>query len=107
MTRHALACVQDKRYLGRTRIGSFSAASNVTGIKTDVHAIAVLLHQHNALACFDYAAAGPYVGIDMNPKGIPGAHIDAICLSMHKASCRSSHRCHLLIYAQGKLQELT
>jgi selenocysteine lyase/cysteine desulfurase len=43
------------------RIGSFSAASNVTGQKTPVHEVARLLHRHDAFACFDYAAAAPYV----------------------------------------------
>ena len=50
------------------KIGSFSAASNVTGIITDTCAIASLLHEHGALSCWDYAAvAAPYVDIDMNP----------------------------------------
>ncbi|MGZ4632750.1 MAG: aminotransferase class V-fold PLP-dependent enzyme, partial [Actinomycetes bacterium] len=49
------------------KIGSFSAASNVTGIVTDTRAIARLLHRHGALAFFDFAAAGPYVDIEMNP----------------------------------------
>src|SRR5439155_20755982 len=43
------------------RIGSFSAASNVTGILSDTRAIARLLHQHGALSLCDFAAAGPYV----------------------------------------------
>ena len=41
------------------RIGSFSAASNVTGIVTDTHTIADLLHQHDALSFWDFAAAAP------------------------------------------------
>ena len=45
------------------RIGSFSAASNVTGILTDTGAVARLLHAHGALSFWDYAAAGPYVPI--------------------------------------------
>ena len=49
------------------KIGSFSAASNVTGIITDVDAVATLLHRHGALSFWDYAAAGPYVDIEMNP----------------------------------------
>jgi selenocysteine lyase/cysteine desulfurase len=65
------------------KIGSFSAASNVTGILTDVHAIARVLHQAGALAVFDYAAAGPYVPIDMHPED-EDARIDAIVLSPHK-----------------------
>src|SRR6516165_11955036 len=44
-------------------IGSFSAASNVTGILTDTGAVAALLHAHGALSFWDYAAAGPYVPI--------------------------------------------
>ena len=41
------------------RIGSFSAASNVTGIVSDTRAIAALLHRHGALSFWDFAAAGP------------------------------------------------
>jgi selenocysteine lyase/cysteine desulfurase len=59
------------------KLGSFSAASNVTGIISDVGAVARTLRRHGALACFDYAAAGPYLPIDMTGK-------DAIFLSPHK-----------------------
>jgi selenocysteine lyase/cysteine desulfurase len=65
------------------KIGSFSAASNVTGIITDVDAVAAALHRHGALSCWDYAAAGPYLPIDMNPP-VPLAHKDAVFLSPHK-----------------------
>jgi selenocysteine lyase/cysteine desulfurase len=52
------------RFAGRPlRIGSFSAASNVTGILTDTDAVAALLHAHGALSLWDYAAADPYVPI--------------------------------------------
>lgn len=61
-------------------IGSFSAASNVTGIITDTDAVTRLLHEHGALAFWDYAAAGPYVDIDMT-RGEPK---DAVFLSPHK-----------------------
>ncbi len=74
-------------FRGRRCIGSFSAASNVTGMRTDVHAIASLLHRHGAVACFDYAACAPYVEIDMAPAagGYEGdASLDAIFLSPHK-----------------------
>jgi hypothetical protein len=48
------------RFAGRAlRIGSFSAASNVTGILTDTDAVSRLLHAHGALSFWDYAAAGP------------------------------------------------
>jgi selenocysteine lyase/cysteine desulfurase len=74
------------RYAARPlRIGSFSAASNVTGILTDTHAVAALLHAHDALSFWDYAAAGPYVPIRVSATG-PGAddHKDAVFLSPHK-----------------------
>jgi selenocysteine lyase/cysteine desulfurase len=66
-------------------IGSFSAASNVTGILTDTAAVTRLLHAHGALSFWDYAAAGPYVPIRLGGSG-PGAgdHKDAVFLSPHK-----------------------
>jgi selenocysteine lyase/cysteine desulfurase len=63
------------------RIGSFSAASNVTGIKSDVAGITRLLKDAGALAFWDFAAAAPYVSIDMN---LAGAAIDAAFISPHK-----------------------
>ncbi|MCU1536462.1 MAG: aminotransferase class [Humibacillus sp.] len=70
-------------------IGSFSAASNVTGIVTDTDAVSRLLHEHGALAFWDFAAAGPYVDIEMYGDGGPGvahpsAFKDAVFLSPHK-----------------------
>ena len=61
------------------KIGSFSAASNVTGIITDHRAVSALLHRHGALSFWDFAAAAPYVRIDM-----AGASLDAIFISPHK-----------------------
>ncbi|MGD2067507.1 MAG: aminotransferase class V-fold PLP-dependent enzyme [Gemmatimonadota bacterium] len=77
------------------RIGSFSAASNVTGITTDVRAVSSLLHRHGALSFWDYAAAAPYVKISMTGQGEEGkageegeeasqAWLDAIFISPHK-----------------------
>jgi selenocysteine lyase/cysteine desulfurase len=59
------------------RIGSFSAASNVTGIVSNTAAVSALLHRHDALSFWDFAAAAPYVRIDMAGK-------DAVFLSPHK-----------------------
>lgn len=71
------------RYQDRPlKIGSFSAASNVTGLKTDVDAVSALLHKYGAVSFWDYAAASPYVGINMNVTG--GAHKDAVFISPHK-----------------------
>ncbi len=70
------------------KIGAFSAASNVTGIVTDVDAVSIVLHRNGALACWDYAAAGPYLPIDMNPSADREdghlAYKDAVFLSPHK-----------------------
>jgi selenocysteine lyase/cysteine desulfurase len=66
------------------KFGSFSAASNVTGITSDAYGITELLHRHGALALWDFAAAAPYVGIEMNPPGRPGAAKDAVFISPHK-----------------------
>ncbi len=68
------------------KIGSFSAASNVTGIISNSCAIADLLHRHGALSFWDFAAAGPYVDIEMYPQCAehPLAYKDAVFLSPHK-----------------------
>jgi selenocysteine lyase/cysteine desulfurase len=86
-----LARLEDEltHYANReVKIGSFSAASNVTGIISDVQPISILLHRHGALSFWDFAAAAPYVDIDMNPPANgPDAGLaykDAIYLSPHK-----------------------
>jgi selenocysteine lyase/cysteine desulfurase len=66
------------------RIGSFSAASNVTGIISDTAGIARVLHAHGALSFWDFAAAAPYIDIEMAPAGDPDARLDAVFLSPHK-----------------------
>lgn len=68
----------------RLKIGSFSAASNVTGIVSDTTGISRLLHEHGALSFWDFAAAGPYVDISMRGSGDPLAYKDAVFLSPHK-----------------------
>lgn len=82
-----------ERELGRhasrkLKIGSFSAASNVTGIESDTREISRILHLHGALSFWDFAAAGPYVDFDMNlaDDGEDGDKIykDAMFFSPHK-----------------------
>ena len=65
------------------KIGSFSAASNVTGIISETDEITRLLHEHGALAFWDYAASAPYVQINMHPADSM-ARKDAIFFSPHK-----------------------
>ncbi|CAF3101849.1 unnamed protein product [Rotaria socialis] len=61
---------------------TFNAASNVTGIRTDVDSVSTLVHQHDGWIFWDYAAAAPYVKIDMNPSET--AYKDAVFISTHK-----------------------
>ncbi|TNE58916.1 MAG: aminotransferase class V-fold PLP-dependent enzyme [Alphaproteobacteria bacterium] len=73
-------------FADRRKIGAFSAASNVTGLRTDVGGITHLLHQKGAIACFDYAACAPYLDVNMTvtgPQGDP-CQIDAVYFSPHK-----------------------
>ena len=79
--------IELQKYADRPlKIGSFSAASNVTGIVSDTYGIASLLHDHGALSFWDFAACAPYVDIEMYaPDGVPeSAFKDAIFLSPHK-----------------------
>src|SRR5262249_31098919 len=60
--------------------------SNVTGIVSDTHRIADLLHHHGAYSFWDFAAAAPYVDIEMSGEcdQHPMCQKDAIFLSPHK-----------------------
>jgi len=72
----------DPRWEGREKIGSFSAASNVTGIQTDVHAVARILHRYGARAFFDFSAGAPYVRIDVQHD--EESYFDGVFFSPHK-----------------------
>ncbi|MGI9286235.1 MAG: aminotransferase class V-fold PLP-dependent enzyme [Pseudomonadales bacterium] len=79
--------IQLKKYQHRKlKIGSFSAASNVTGLKTDSASISRLLHRYGALAFWDYAAAAPYTAIDMTGEETAegDSSKDAVFVSPHK-----------------------
>ncbi len=80
--RAALAAALATGSRRRLVVGSFSAASNVTGILTDVEGISRQLRQAGAKVVWDYAGAGPYLPIRMTPA--PDAAIDAIVTSPHK-----------------------
>jgi len=74
-----------KRYESRLlKIGSFSAASNISGILTDTLAPTALMRRYGCLSFWDYAAAAPYTEIDMNPSNDQSLAKDAIFLSPHK-----------------------
>ena len=65
-------------------IGSFSAASNVSGILASVDETTLLLHKYGALSFWDYATAGPYIHVNMTNQQNPLLSKDAIFLSAHK-----------------------
>ncbi len=76
------AKVSDPRYRGRLKLGSFSAASNVTGLITPVYEVARILHEHDALAFFDFAASAPYMQINIQKDS--RFYFDGIFFSPHK-----------------------
>lgn len=63
------------------KIGSFSAASNVTGIITDVAAVTRILKANGALSVWDYAGGAPYLPVSVKPADV---ELDALFLSTHK-----------------------
>ena len=73
-----------KQYKDRKiKIASVTACSNVTGIRTDYHRVAKIIHSYDGLCFVDFACSAPYVSIDMHPED-KDAHLDAIFFSPHK-----------------------
>jgi selenocysteine lyase/cysteine desulfurase len=82
-----------KKHQGRNsmKIGSFTAASNLTGTLVDDMAITALLHYYGALSVWDYATGASYLDMNMNPtvtdttdKNTAAYAKDAIFFSGHK-----------------------
>jgi selenocysteine lyase/cysteine desulfurase len=67
----------------KIKIGSFTAASNVTGIETPYHKMAGMMHRNGGFCLIDFAAGAPYVNINMHPDE-PLEKLDAIFFSPHK-----------------------
>ncbi|WP_224484358.1 aminotransferase class V-fold PLP-dependent enzyme [Robertkochia aurantiaca] len=65
------------------KIASVTACSNVTGIRTNYHEIAGMIHRYGGLCFVDFACSGPYVDIDMHPED-EESYLDAIFFSPHK-----------------------
>jgi selenocysteine lyase/cysteine desulfurase len=74
--------VSAPQFRGRVKFGSFSAGSNITGVKTPVYDVARICHRHNVGVFFDFAAVAPYGEINMNKNG--ESYFDAIFFSPHK-----------------------
>jgi selenocysteine lyase/cysteine desulfurase len=67
----------------KLKIGSFSACSNVTGIRSPYSKLAKIMHQNGGYCFIDFAASAPYDDIDMHPED-PEEQLDAIFFSPHK-----------------------
>lgn len=73
-----------EKYKDRTfKIGSFTACSNVTGIRTPIHKLAKIMHENGGVIFVDYAASAPYDEINMHPQN-PLEKLDAVMFSPHK-----------------------
>ncbi len=67
----------------KLKIGAFTAASNVTGIESDYHELAKIIHKEGGYCFVDFACSAPYTKIDMHPSD-PEEKLDAIFFSPHK-----------------------
>jgi len=73
----------DKYKNRKSKIASITACSNVTGIQTDYHAVADVMHKNGGLCYVDFACSAPYVQINMHPEN-ESEKLDAIFFSPHK-----------------------
>ena len=65
------------------KIAAITACSNVTGIRTNYHDVAKMMHQNNGLCFVDFACSAPYVNINMHPED-EDEYLDAVTFSPHK-----------------------
>lgn len=77
--RKALENYKDRPF----KIGSFSACSNVTGVRTPYYELAKVMHENGGVCFIDFAASAPYETINMHPAD-PLKKIDAVMFSPHK-----------------------
>lgn len=72
-----------KKYQGKLKLVTVTGASNVTGLKNQIHEIACLTHHYGAMILVDGAQLIPHCPFDMKPDGSP-EHIDFLVFSAHK-----------------------
>lgn len=65
------------------KIGSFTACSNVTGVRTPYREMAKIMHEYGGVCFIDFAASAPYDEIDMHPEDAM-EKLDAVMFSPHK-----------------------
>lgn len=70
---------RDRKY----KIGSFTACSNVTGIKSNYKELARIMHKYDGVCFVDFTASAQYVDIDMNYHN-QEEMLDAVFFSPHK-----------------------
>ena len=73
----------DKYKNRKMKIAAITSCSNVTGIMTNYHEMAKIIHKAGGYCFVDFAASAPYIDIDMHPAD-EDAHLDAIFFSPHK-----------------------
>eukprot|EP00914_Ancora_sagittata_P009331 GHVO01017869.1.p1 GENE.GHVO01017869.1~~GHVO01017869.1.p1 ORF type:complete len:1251 (+),score=221.26 GHVO01017869.1:342-3755(+) len=66
-----------------TPIAILCAASNVTGVMSDVKRLTTIVHSNRGYACWDFAAVAGHTRIDMNPVDNVWAKIDVGFFSPH------------------------
>lgn len=77
--REALEKYKDRPF----KIGSFTACSNVTGVRTPYTKLARIMHEHGGVCFIDFAASAPYDEINMHPED-QMEKLDAVLFSPHK-----------------------
>lgn len=75
----ALAKYKDRPF----KIGSFTACSNVTGVRAPYYELAKIMHAHGGVCFIDFAASAPYDDINMHPEDSM-EKLDAVMFSPHK-----------------------
>ncbi|WP_182201426.1 aminotransferase class V-fold PLP-dependent enzyme [Paraliobacillus salinarum] len=86
----------------KTKIGAFTACSNVTGFQTDYHQLAKIMHEHDGICFIDFAASAPYHAIDMHPSNSL-ERLDGILFSPHKF-LGGPGTCGILIVAEKLIE---
>ena len=65
------------------KIGSFTACSNVTGVRSPYYELARIMHEYGGVCFIDFAASAPYEEMNMHPED-PMEKLDAVLFSPHK-----------------------
>ncbi|MBT4638445.1 MAG: aminotransferase class V-fold PLP-dependent enzyme [Deltaproteobacteria bacterium] len=76
------ARLASENYTNKVCLASFSAGSNITGLRTEVYDVARICHRFQTPVMFDFAAIAPYVEINMNRDS--ESYFDAVFFSPHK-----------------------